>query len=107
MDRSIEGDSALALPRACESEEVDVTAKSDSSRLILRRRMNSNGMWLSLSGAAEYLDVSNDTLGRRATEWQNEPVIGKVRWKYLKLGDNTRMERRYYAPDLDALLVTA
>lgn len=69
--------------------------------------MNSNGMWLSLSGAAEYLDVSTDTLGRRATEWQNEPVVGKVRWKYLKLGDNTRMERRYYAPDLDALLVTA
>jgi len=64
-------------------------------------------MWPLPSGAAEHLDVSNDTLRRRATQWQNDPVIGKVRWTYLKLGDNTRMERRDYVPDFDALLAAA
>ena len=68
--------------------------------------MNPNSMWLALSGAAEYIDVSTDTISRRAVEWpkDNAPVPGKVRYKHLKLGDDTRQERRYYLPDLVAML---
>ena len=62
-------------------------------------------IWLSVSSAAEFLDVSTDTILRRATDWTDSPVSGKVRCKYLKLGEGTRMERRYYRPDLEALLV--
>lgn len=30
---------------------------------------------------------------------------GKIRFKLLKLGEGTRQERRYYKPDVEALLV--
>ncbi len=63
--------------------------------------------WLSLSSAAAHLDVSTDTVLRRAIPWSDDVVPGKIRWKFLKLGEDTRQERRYYAPDLDALLVEA
>jgi len=58
--------------------------------------------WLSLSGAAEYLDVSNDTISWRAVPWSDEPVSGMIRWKSLKLGEGTRQERRYFVEDLEA-----
>ena len=61
--------------------------------------------WLSRKGAAEKLDVSVDTIERRAIPWQDEPVLGKLRYKYLKLGEETRQDRRYCEEDLDALLV--
>ena len=48
-----------------------------------------NIVWLSLAKAAEYLDVSKDTVLRRAVEWTDEPVPGKVRTKYLVLGADT------------------
>lgn len=71
--------------------------------------MNVEAQWLSLSGAAAFLDVSTETIGRRAIPWpeDDQPVPGRLRWKFLKLGEDTRMERRYYVPDLDALMVRA
>ena len=63
-----------------------------------------NIVWLSLAKAAEYLDVSKDTVLRRAVEWTDEPVPGKVRTKYLVLGADTRQDRRYYVPDLERWL---
>ena len=69
--------------------------------------MYNDSKWLSLSGAAVYLDVSTDTIGRRAVVWTDDPQPGKVRFKYLKLGEDTRMERRYYAEDLERMMVTA
>ena len=68
------------------------------------RGMIANIVWLSLAKAAEYLDVSKDTVLRRAVEWTDEPVPGKVRTKYLVLGADTRQDRRYYAPDLERWL---
>jgi hypothetical protein len=64
-------------------------------------------LWLSASGSAEFLDVSPDTIARRGTQWPKDgnPVPGKVRWKKLKLGEGTRMEKRFFRPDLEALLV--
>jgi hypothetical protein len=61
--------------------------------------------WLSRKGAAEKLDVSVDTIERRAIPWQEDPAPGKLRYKYLKLGDQTRQDRRYFEEDLEALLV--
>jgi len=59
--------------------------------------------WASLSGAAAYIVVSTDTIGRRAVPVvERKPrVPEKVRWKFLKLGEGTRMERRYFVEDLD------
>ena len=61
--------------------------------------------WLSRKGAAEKLDVSVDTIERRAIPWQDEPVSGKLRYKFLKLGEETRQDRRYCEEDVEALLV--
>jgi hypothetical protein len=66
--------------------------------------MVANILWLSLAKAAEFLDVSKDTVLRRAVEWSDEPVPGKVRTKYLVLGTDTRSDRRYYSPDLERWL---
>jgi hypothetical protein len=63
--------------------------------------------WLSLGAAARYLDVDESTINRRALPWQDAPVPGKLRWKLLKLGDDTRKERRYVIDDLNSLLVLA
>jgi hypothetical protein len=46
-----------------------------------------------------------DTIERRAIPWQDDPVPGKLRYKHLKLGEETRQERRYCEEDLEALLV--
>jgi hypothetical protein len=40
--------------------------------------MIANIVWLSLAKAAEYLDVSKDTVLRRAVEWTDEPVPGNA-----------------------------
>lgn len=58
--------------------------------------------WLSLQRAAAHLNVSKDTILRRATNWQDQPIKGRVRRKKLQLGDHTRQDSRYYRPDLDA-----
>lgn len=58
----------------------------------------------SLSEAAEFINVSLDTISRRAALWTDIPRPGKARYKLLKLGDGTRMERRYYVPDLETWL---
>jgi hypothetical protein len=58
--------------------------------------------------AAELIDVSKDTILRRAVEYTGKPdeiqlqpcPDGKVRSKKLRLGKDTRQDRRYYVPDL-------
>lgn len=62
--------------------------------------------WLSRREAARKISVSVDTIERRSVPWQEEPVPGKLRCKLLKLGEDTRQERRYFEPDVEALLVT-
>jgi hypothetical protein len=70
--------------------------------------MSNETMWASLSGAAELIDVSKDTILRRALEYTGKleeihlhPCPdGKVRSKKLRLGKDTRQDRRYYVPDL-------
>lgn len=67
--------------------------------------MNDTRLWFSAGTAAEFVDVSPDTVHRRAIPWRELPMPGKIRFKLLKLGEGTRQERRYYKPDVEALLV--
>lgn len=70
--------------------------------------MSEKTLWASLSGAAQLVDLSTDTILRRAVEFSGNPheihlhpcPEGMVRFKKLKLGKDTRQERRYYTPDL-------
>jgi hypothetical protein len=79
-----------------------------ASRLTYNVLMNDQKLWASLSGAAELIDVSVDTILRRAVDYEAEPEKihlypcpqGKVRRKKLKLGEGTRQDHRYYTPDL-------
>jgi len=50
--------------------------------------------WLSRREAAAKVSVSVDTIERSPVPWQDEPVPGKLRYKLLKLGPDTRQERR-------------
>jgi hypothetical protein len=62
------------------------------------------GPWVSLGTSAALIDVSNDTILRRAVLWQLERVPSRIRYKLLKLDIGTRQERRHLAPDVEALL---
>lgn len=64
--------------------------------------------WLSRKEAAKKIGVSVQTIQRRAIAWDDDSgfIPGKIRFKFLKLDHDTRQERRYYEPDVEALLVT-
>lgn len=62
--------------------------------------------WLSRKDAAQKISVSVDTVERRAVPWQQQRVLNRIRIKELKLAEGTRRERRYFEPDLEALLVS-
>jgi hypothetical protein len=48
------------------------------------------------SFVASQLSVSTDTINRRAVEWQAGHVKNRIRFKYLKLDESTRQERRFF-----------
>ena len=62
-------------------------------------------IWLSRREAARKISVSVDSIQRRAIRWSDEPVPGRLRYKFLKLGEGTRLERRFFEPDVEAFLV--
>lgn len=70
--------------------------------------MNEKPTWARLSCAAAIIDVSDDTILRRAVLFVGKPSeihlhpcpAGRIRFLNLKLGEKTRQERRYYVPDL-------
>jgi hypothetical protein len=72
---------------------------------IICYKFNMN-IWLSRKEAAAKISVSTETIDRRALAWQKEPMANRIRYKLLKLGDDTRKQRRYYEPDIEAMLVT-
>jgi hypothetical protein len=61
-------------------------------------------VWLSAKEAAKKLSVSTDTIVRRAIPWQDAREPHKVRYRYLLLGEGAEPIRRYYEPDVEALL---
>jgi hypothetical protein len=85
----------------------NATAETES---IIRPMQTKSTDWLSLGSAAEYLDVSTDTILRRAVPWprdSDEPIPYKIRYKVLQLDEDTHADRRYYRPDLDFFIVPA
>lgn len=77
---------------------------------IMRPMQTKSTDWLKLSSAAKYLDVSPDTILRRAVPWprdSDEPIPYKIRYKKLQLDEDTQADRRYYRPDLDLFMVPA
>jgi len=62
--------------------------------------------WLSSKVAAQRITMSRDTIERRGIPWCEDFIPGKIRYKELELGEGTRQPRRYYEPDVEALLVT-
>ena len=61
-------------------------------------------VWLSAKEAAKKLSVSTDTIERQAIWWQDSGERYKVRYKYLVLDEGAEPVRRYYEPDVEALL---
>ena len=61
-------------------------------------------MWFRGKEGSEFVGISRDTLERRAIPWQPQPVPYKVRYKLLVLDEGAQPVRRYYRPDLEALL---
>ena len=61
-------------------------------------------IWLSAKEAAKKLSVSTDTIERRAIPWRDASERYKVRCKYLILDKGAEPVRRYYEPDVEALL---
>ncbi len=61
-------------------------------------------MWLSGKDSGIYLGLQRDAIERRGIPWQDDPVPYKIRYKTLRLDPETKERRRYYRPDLDALL---
>lgn len=61
-------------------------------------------MWLRGKDAAEHLGVSRDTIERRAVPWKASSVPHRIRYKMLALDEESEPVRRYYLPDLEAML---
>jgi len=61
-------------------------------------------IWLSAKEATKKLSVSTDTIERRAIPWQDAGEPHKLRFKYLVLDEGAEPVRRYYEPDVEALL---
>ena len=60
--------------------------------------------WLSRKDAAKQILKSVDWIKRRAIPWNDDFVEGKIRWKLLVLDKNGRKLRRYFGPDVAALM---
>ncbi len=85
---------------------TDTLSRSGSSRQNgqCTNRINVT-VWLSAKEAACKLSCSTDTIERRAIPWQENAMRYKIRFKFLVLDEGGEPTRRYFEPDLEALLV--
>lgn len=60
--------------------------------------------WVKGKSLAAFLDVSRDTIERRAVPWQESPVPHRFRFKLLQLDATTPPERRYFLRDAEQCL---
>ena len=114
-ERSSQGNKETDQPKPKESDSekagnVPPQPKQTGQGRNRRRNHKGNGsdadipQWYTRKSAAAFLDVSVDTIERRAIPWSLDPVPGRLRYRLLRLGENTREGRRYYGADLEALL---
>jgi hypothetical protein len=55
--------------------------------------------WVRCVTLCNFLDISADTVARRATPWQETPVPHKFRFRELMLDAGAKPEKRYWFPD--------
>jgi hypothetical protein len=65
----------------------------------LELEIDPNERWVKCSTLCHYLDISDDTVTRRAIPWQDDHVPYKFRWKEFPLDEDKEPEKRYYFPD--------
>lgn len=63
-------------------------------------------LWVGLSAAAAILDVPEQTILERAVPWQPAPLPLHVRFRLLCLNNEANGAPRFFAPDLEAWLVS-
>jgi hypothetical protein len=63
-------------------------------------------MWLGGKEAGMYIGFSRDYVEDRAVPWRDHHVPYKVRYRHVIGDEGGQPTRRYYRPDLDALLVS-
>ncbi len=75
---------------------------------ILLAKLSGAVQWVSCQHAAAMIDLSVDTIQRRAIPDDDKVgyVDGKIRFKELGLNPGKVGDRRYYAPDVLLLLKT-
>jgi hypothetical protein len=78
-----------------------VTTKSTSSGEI---SVNPDERWVKCATLCAYLDISDDTVTRRAVAWQDDPVPHKFRFTEMVLNEGKEPEKRYWFPDAKAFL---
>jgi hypothetical protein len=61
--------------------------------------------WLGGKEAGMYIGFSRDYVEARAAPWQDDYLPFRVRYKHAIGEQGGQPTRRYYRPDLDALLV--
>jgi hypothetical protein len=60
--------------------------------------------WLSVDDVAKKLSISPESVYRRAIPWQADPIPHIIRWKILKLDEDTEEGRRFLGEDIEAML---
>src|SRR3974390_903443 len=70
----------------------------------LELEVDLNERWVRCSTLCNYLDISDDTVLRRAVPWQDDPVPHKFRFKELLLDGGGEPQKRYWFPDAVSFL---
>jgi hypothetical protein len=60
--------------------------------------------WVKCATVCNYLDISDDTVLRRAVPWQDDPIPFKFRYKEMTLDAGGKPEKRYWLPDVVGFL---
>jgi hypothetical protein len=61
-------------------------------------------VWVSLSAAAAFVDVPNETILRVSIPRQEKPVAHRIRFSLLLLDADSKGEPRFFADDVENLL---
>src|ERR1700690_711991 len=94
--------------RELSSNEFPITAqggcKTNPGGGVVLNAMNK--VWVKCVTVADYLDVSRDTIERRAIEWDDKVgyVPHRFRYRLIELNEGKPGQRRYYFADAEAFL---
>lgn len=61
--------------------------------------------WVTISTAAALVDVTEETISKLAVPWQEAEAPHRIRFRLLVLEAGSKGEPRFFAPDLQTLLL--